>query len=94
MLNASDGVHAVARDALNVTVVLPVTLSRSGNNIVVSFPSLTGQTYQVQRATNLATGSWTTISGNLAGTGNTIQYTDANAIASGRAYYRMAQILP
>ena len=90
MLSAADTVHAVARDAVTVTVTLPVSLNRSGNDIFVSFPTITGHTYTVSRATDLVLANWATLGSSIAGTGSVAQVKDTNAIATAKAYYRVA----
>jgi hypothetical protein len=82
MLQAADGVHAVARDAVVVNVVLPVLVLRAGNDAVIGFRSAVGQTYRVDRTTDPVNGPWTTIAGNLAGTDAGLSVTDAGALTS------------
>jgi len=82
MLQAGDGVHAVARDAVVVNVVLPVLVMRAGNDAIVAFRSAVGQTYRVERATDAVNGPWTTLADNLVGTGAGLSATDAGALTS------------
>lgn len=89
MLSGSDGVHAVAYDAVNIHVSLAAKPSSSGNNFTVSFPSLTGHVYRVQWAANPASGAWTTLQDNISGTGGTIQVTDTNALSQAQRFYQV-----
>jgi hypothetical protein len=90
MLQARDGVHAVARDAVVVNVVLPVLVVRVGNDATVGFKSAVGQTYSVERATDPINGPWTTVAANLAGTGAGISIADPGGLASApSAVYRV-----
>jgi hypothetical protein len=61
----------------------------SGSNLVVSFPSVSGKTYRVERSDTLQSGSWATVQDNIAGTGGTIQITDTGAAAQSKRFYRV-----
>jgi len=90
MLQVRDGVHAVARDAVVVNVVLPVLVVRAGNDATVGFKSAVGQTYTVQRAADPVNGPWTTLATSLAGTGDGISVPDPGGLAgSPGAVYRV-----
>ncbi len=89
MLSADDSVHAVARDAAVITVTMPVNLSRSGNNVIVSFPTVINQKYRVERTNNLTSGPWSIVADNIAGTGSTVQITDSNIVSNAQAFYRV-----
>jgi hypothetical protein len=95
MLHVRDGIHAVARDAVIIDVKIPATITRTGNTVTVSFPSFSGQTYRVERATNLVNGPWTTLADSLAGNGSTLNVTDTTTLATNPsgAFYRV-QVLP
>jgi hypothetical protein len=56
----------------------------------ISFPSVAGKFYRLQSSTNLNGSAWTDVSGNIAGTGGSIEVT--NAIPSGAAIYRIRLI--
>jgi len=77
-----------AASALRVSQVQP-----SGSDLVVSFPTVVGKTYRVDRSDTLQSGSWTTVQTNIAGTGATVQVTDAGAAAQSRRFYRVV-LLP
>ena len=90
-LDGRDGVHAVARDAVVVKVILPVLVMKAGNDATVSFRSATGQTYRVERTLDLVLGPWTVIADNLAGTGAALEVVDAGALTSfPAAFYRVS----
>jgi hypothetical protein len=89
MLSANDSVHAAARDAAVITVTMPVSLSRSGNNLLIAFPTVTNQKYRVERSSNLASGTWSIVADNIVGTGSTVQITDSGAGSSAQAFYRV-----
>jgi hypothetical protein len=93
MLNADDGVHAVARDAVTINVVLPSTGFRSGNNFVVQFPTISGRTYRVEESADTSTSSWTTTVDNIAGSGAVQQISVAGALANQHRFYRV-RVLP
>jgi hypothetical protein len=79
MLSVRDGVHAVARDAVVVHVVLPVVVMRIGDDATVMFMSALGQTYRVERAADAGSGTGTVVADHLAGTGSGLSVTDPGA---------------
>jgi hypothetical protein len=57
--------------------------------MVVSFPTVAGKTYRVERSDTLQSNSWTTVQDNIAGTGGTVQVTDANGAMNSKRFYRV-----
>ena len=53
----------------------------------ISFPTVTGQFYQVQYRDGLAAGPWSILATNLAGSGDALSVTDTNPVA--RRFYRV-----
>jgi len=64
-------------------------LQVSGSDMLVSFASVAGKTYRVDRSDTLQNGSWVTVQDNIAGTGATIQITDSGGASSGKRFYRV-----
>jgi hypothetical protein len=64
-------------------------LQVSGSDMLVSFASVAGKTYRVDRSDTLQNGSWVTVQDNIAGTGATIQITDSGGAGAGRHFYRV-----
>lgn len=64
-------------------------LSANGSDMRVSFPTVVGKTYRLESSETLASGSWKTVQGNIAGTGGLIQITDPNGTSQPRRFYRM-----
>jgi hypothetical protein len=64
----------------------------SGANVVLIWPSLIGQTYQVQYKTNLTDAAWLPLNGPAPGTGASLSLTN-NLGGAPQRFYRMA-ILP
>jgi len=54
---------------------------------VLNLPTVAGKTYRVERSDTLANGSWTTLQDNIAGTGGTMQITDAGAASRSKRFY-------
>jgi fibronectin type 3 domain-containing protein len=77
-----------AASALAVSQVQP-----SGSDLVVSFASVVGRSYRVDRSDTLQPGSWTPVQTNIAGTGGAVQITDVGAAAQSRRFYRLV-LLP
>ena len=73
----------------NVTV----TPNGGGNDVVVTFPSVTGRTYRVESSPSLTSPNGTTVASNLPGTGAPIQVTDIAVIGTPR-FYRVVALLP
>lgn len=88
MLSADDGVHAVAYDAVVITVGLSVKATRSGNDIAIQFPTTSGHIYRVERSSDLSTNSWSTLEDSV-GTGAVVSVTDADALSGTRGFYRV-----
>jgi hypothetical protein len=65
------------------------SVAKSGSDMLVSFPSVSGKTYTVQRSDTLQSGSWTTVQSGIAGTGGTVQVTDTGGALQPRRFYRV-----
>jgi fibronectin type 3 domain-containing protein len=74
-----------AASALRISQVRP-----SGSNLVVSFATVVGRTYNVERSDTLQSGSWTPVQSGIAGTGGVVQITDPNAAAQPKRFYRIS----
>lgn len=59
----------------------------SGGNVMVSFPTQSGYSYQVQYKNNLTDASWTSLGGSLSGNGSSQSATDA--AGAGSRFYRV-----
>jgi fibronectin type 3 domain-containing protein len=77
-----------ASSALGVSQV-----QASGNDLLVSFATVLGKVYRVDRSDTLQPNSWTTLQTNISGTGGTVQITDAGAAAQTKRFYRIV-LLP
>jgi alpha-glucosidase len=64
-------------------------IQASGSDLVVSFATVTGKTYRLERSDTLQAGSWATVQDNIAGSGSMVQITDANAAAQPKRFYRV-----
>jgi fibronectin type 3 domain-containing protein len=73
-----------AASALKITQV-----QASGNDMVVSFPSVSGKTYRVERSDTLQSDSWATVQDNISGTGGVLQIADPGAAAQSKRFYRV-----
>jgi hypothetical protein len=69
----------------------PLSVQAAGTNLVFSWPTYPGLTYQLQFKTNLNSTSWTPIGSPLPGTGLPLTFTSNPALPQG--YYRLS-ILP
>ena len=87
MLSAADGIHAVAYDAVTINVTLTPTETRSGNDMLIVFPSTSGHHYRVERSGNLT--AWVTLMDNISGTGSNITVTHTGAFSNPQQFYRV-----
>ncbi len=94
MLTVRDGVHAAARDAVVVRVVLPVVVTRVGDNATIIFRSAIGQTYRVERAPDASRATWTVVADGLAGTGAGIAVADPGAFRDHPSAVHRVQFTP
>jgi hypothetical protein len=93
MLSASDGIHAIAYDAVTIHVVLAASGNASGSDFIVQFPTLSGRTYRLEQSADLAAGSWTTTVDNITGTGGVKLITVSGALSQPKRYYHVV-VLP
>jgi hypothetical protein len=71
------------------TAVLPVlNLARNGTDMQISFNTAVGQTCRVERAEALLSGTWTSVTTNVPGTGSPVTMMDTNAASLPRGFYR------
>ncbi|MEO8616839.1 MAG: LamG-like jellyroll fold domain-containing protein [Luteolibacter sp.] len=66
------------------------TLGPSGNDMQVSFSSVSGRIYRVERSDTLQVGSWMTVQQYIAGTGGLVQILDTSSAGNMRRFYRIA----
>jgi len=64
-------------------------IQASGNDLNLSFPTVAGKTYRVERSDTLSSDSWTPVQGNIPGTGNLIQITDTGGSGHDKRFYRI-----
>jgi hypothetical protein len=57
--------------------------------MVVSFPTVSGKSYRLERSDTLQSGSWTTVRDNITGTGGTVQITDTGGSGHEKRFYRI-----
>jgi hypothetical protein len=65
---------------------------RSGNDVVLSFPTLAGKHYRVDSRNNLSTASWSVLAPSVTGAGASATVTDSGAIQAGPRFYRVARL--
>jgi hypothetical protein len=63
-------------------------VASNGNQFVLNWPTIAGQTYQLQYKDNLIAGTWILLGGPFIGTGNLIIATN-NSGASSQRFFRL-----
>jgi hypothetical protein len=78
----------------NSSASLPAitAITRSGDDVLITFSSVAGKNYQVSRCSDLPSAGWSAVT-NLTATGSATQVTDPNAAAAALWYYRV-KLLP
>ena len=66
-----------------------VSISISGTNVVLAFPTVSTCLYDVQSRTDLAAGFWSTTASNIAGTGGVVTNVDVGAAIVPQRFYRV-----
>ena len=61
----------------------------SGSSVTISFPSILGKSYRLERADTLPASSWTVILDYFTGTGGTMQVVDPNGAAQPTRFYHI-----
>ncbi len=94
ILKVDDGIHTPAYDAVVVQAGFQHEILRSGNDILIRFPTIIGQRYRVDRASTVDTTTWITLANNIAGTGNPVQVTHISGLTAGQQFYRVTVLPP
>ncbi len=76
---------------LDTASVLQITkMELSGANVAISFPTILGRNYIVERIADLGTNNWTVLGASIVGTGDTASVVDVNAaIVKPNFFYRV-----
>ena len=81
-------------DPTNAASTLKVTGLTIGSdgNITVSFSTVSGKAYRVERSDTLQAGSWSVLQDNITGTGDTFQVIDVGGAGQPKRFYRVVLI--
>jgi hypothetical protein len=88
------GVELWALDAIGFTLIKPApqpviqSVVNTGNSVVITWSTVSGQNYQMQDETNMTTPSWTNLGSAVAATGSTASFTNTIGPDAHR-YYRV-----
>jgi hypothetical protein len=83
---------AGASGTVMITGVALIGLSASGSQFIFSYPTVSGQTYQLEYATDLSSGAWLPVGDPVPGTGASISVT--NSISSSMQMFFRLSITP
>ncbi len=82
--------YLAGTDPTSSASTLKSTLGIAGTDFQISFPTVLGKFYLVERTTDLSASPWPTIVlDNIAGTGGTLTVTDTNVALPSRIFYRV-----
>ena len=82
--------YAAGTNPHDATSALRITsVAREGANVLISWPSVFGKRYQVQKCAGLVAGGWTVVQTNLTGTGALLNITEP---AANQCFYRIATL--
>ena len=77
-----------------LTAPVITSLQLAGADVRIRFTTLTNKLYGVDYRNDLATGSWTSLTNNVTGTGGIITITDPGAASRSRRFYRIRLTVP
>jgi hypothetical protein len=60
-----------------------------GGDTQLSFATVAGKTYRIERSDSLAPDSWAVVQDNIAGTGGVVTYSDTNGAGQPKRFYRI-----
>jgi hypothetical protein len=66
-----------------------VNVERGASTVGVSFNTIAGKGYQLERTTSLAPAQWTTVSSGVMGTGGIVRIADPLTPSTGNCFYRI-----
>jgi autotransporter-associated beta strand protein len=91
MTNASE--YMAGTDPQNPASALRVnSIATNANDVAMSFPSVAGKTYRLERSETLQNGSWLPVQENIAGTGGDLQVVDPGGMAETKRFYRLVVV--
>jgi lysophospholipase L1-like esterase len=78
-------------------IILPILpefagIHFNGTNLVLSFSTVSNQSYIIEDCSDLQTGSWATLSNNIAGSGAVVNVTDSPPTNLPERFYRVRQL--
>jgi hypothetical protein len=92
LLSADNALHAVAYDAVVITVRLPVGIAPDNNDLLISFPTVAGQVYQIEQTADIGGGQWAPVVNDINGTGSAITFRVSDALSQPGAFYRVVNL--
>jgi fibronectin type 3 domain-containing protein len=64
-------------------------METNGNDMTVSFTTVTGKTYRLERSASLQSGSWFPVQDSIPGTGGIVHVNDPNGAGQTKRFYRI-----
>ena len=94
-MNTATGPVWTFATTVNPAAMFPVAGALgSGGSFVITFSSLIGQTYRVERSDSLSPATWHTVADNVPGTGDPIPIADTAASLQMQRFYRVLLLPP
>ena len=85
--------HAGTNPQTNSSALRVTSVQKSSYDVVVTFPSVAGKIYRIEKKDDLTLGAWTLLVDQIVGTGSPIVITDPGAATLPKRFYR-ADVLP
>ncbi len=88
--NGANHVFLLTPATATVTAPAIVGVNVEGHDVVLTFTSTSGASYDVQARSDLSTGSWDTVASAIAGTGGDVTFTNAGGGTLSERFYRVS----
>ena len=81
--------YLAGTDPRNASSTWSADATANGSDIQITFQSVSGRTYRVEKTDDLTSNSWTVLADNIVGTGSIMTVTDANALSVPQRFYHV-----
>jgi hypothetical protein len=93
MVSVADGLHATAYDVVVVRSLPRTSVTRQGNDFVVTFATAMNRQYRIEQTNAITGGAWQSLAPSVAGNGGDVSFRDVGAAMQAQRFYRVV-VLP